>query len=311
MKLCFRLPITVYLEMEVLVESTICNGTPVYFKATPAKKESQSPFTILLLHNGGTDHSIWSTVAEILSEKHPLIQVDWPGYGECRGEPKEHGLADYADILSTFIKNNKLTSVVLVGNCLGSGAALEYCIREKGEGIHAMVLFNVLVPRTLSSMCRFFYHWANSPLNVFYHEVSKRLYTPKPLAGVVVKSQLKNAKLVSSETINHLKKLYTDSSNIQNLALLLGTMNKSKHLNRMKMPYYFPKTVVVWGDKNRILPLKKGEGFVNDFGPTEYRVLNGGHLVMLEQAEKSAEVILNTIERHEITDQHPQFKEMP
>ncbi len=277
------------------MESTICNGVPVYFKATPARNESQSPYTIILLHNGGTDHSIWSSVTEILSEKYRVVQVDWPGYGESRVEPTQHGLADYADILSAFIKENKFSSVVLVGNCLGSGAALEYCIRERGEGVHAMVLFNVLVPRTLGGMCRFPYHWANSSFNMSYHVVRKRMFLPKLLADAMVKLQLKNPKFVSNSAISHLKKLFTNPANIQNLLLLVEAVHKSKHLNEMKMPNYFPKTTVVWGDKNRVLPWRKGKSFVNDFKPTELKVLNGGHLVMLEQAEESAEVILNSI----------------
>jgi len=285
-----------YLELEILMESTICNGIPVYFKATPAKNESQSPLTIILLHNGGTDHSIWSDVTEILSEKYPVIQLDWPGYGERRGEPEpEHGLGDYGDILSDFIKEHKLTSVVLVGNCMGAGASLEYCLREKGEGIQAMVLFNVLLPRTLGAPSQLLYHWANLPLSALYNKVRMRLSTPKPIAIAAVKAQLKYPKLVSDEAINHLVTLNMDPANIQNLGLLVSAMHKSEYLHRMEMPGYFPKTVVVWGDKNRVLPLKNGNSFANDFKPTEYKVLDGGHLVMLEKAEECAEVILDAV----------------
>ena len=277
------------------MESTICNGVPVYYKTVPARNASPSSNTIVLLHNAGTDHTIWSTVAEILSEKHSVIQVDWPGYGKHRTELQQYGLADYADILSIFIKKNKLTSVVLVGNCLGSGAALEYCARVKGEGIHAMILFNVLVPRTLGLMGRFFYHWANSSLNMLYNGVRKNLYTPGLLAGVAVRYQIKNSNLVPNDAINHLKKLNIEPENIQNLGLLVEELYKSNHLNAIKMADYFPKTMIVWGDKNRVLPWKKGRSFVKDFGPTGHTVLDGGHLVMLEQAEKSADIILETI----------------
>lgn len=283
------------------MESTICNGIPVYYKTVPARSASPSPFTIVLLHNAGTDHTIWSAVTEILSEKHPIIQVDWPGYGKHRTELQQHGLADYADILSIFIKENKLTSVVLVGNCLGSGAALEYCTRVKGEGIHAMVLFNVLLPRTLGLMGRFFYHWANSPLNILYNGVRKTLYTPKPLASVAVKYQIEKPTLVPNEAINHLKELNTKPENIQNLGLLVESLYKSNHLDNIKMADYFPKTMIVWGEKNRVLPWKKGKSFVNDFGPTEHAVINGGHLVMLEKAKESAAKILKTVQHIDLS----------
>jgi len=57
------------------------------------------------------------------------------------------------------------------------------------------------------------------------------------------------------------------------------------------MPDYFPPTMVIWGDQNKVLPLSSGKSFVQDFGPTEFHVENDGHLIMLEQPQICAENI--------------------
>jgi pimeloyl-ACP methyl ester carboxylesterase len=277
------------------MKTIICNGIPVRYRTCLTKNESKNSITIICLHNAGTDHSIWSPIAEILSEKYTVIQLDWPGYGENRGEPKGHGLGDYADILFNFIEQCELKSVVLVGNCLGSGTALEYCIRSKGAGIHAMVLFNVLLPRTLGLDGEFFFRWSGSRFNKLYHKFRESLFVPGPLTGAVVRYQIKNPGKVSADIKEHLKKLNAAPANVRNLGLLIEALNKSTRLNSLKMLDYFPPTMVIWGDKNRVLPLQKGEKFVWNFGPSDFQVLNGGHLVMLEQPNESAAKIFEFI----------------
>ncbi len=158
------------------METLICKGIPVYYLTRLVKNESKNAITIICLHNAGTDHSIWSPLAEILSEKYSVIQIDWPGYGDNRSDPKKHGLEDYADILSYFIEQSELKSVVLLGNCLGSGAALEYCIRSNGLGIHALILFNVLLPRTLGWDGKMFFRWAGSRFNKLYHKFRESIF---------------------------------------------------------------------------------------------------------------------------------------
>lgn len=280
------------------MEKIVCDGVSLHFWVRSARVKPASSFTIIFLHNAGADHSIWSPVVDMLSDYYNVIQFDWPGYGELRNDPKGHALVDYADILSSIIAQQRLESVVLIGNCLGSGTALEYCIRNKGQGIKAMILFNVLVPRTLSWYGRFFLNWSKSNLRYLYKKFRENLFVPWPFAGLAVKHQVKNIDCISVPTQEHLKKLYGDPRNIQNIGALIESLSESYHLDSLRMLDYFPPTMVIWGDKNKVLPLSCGKSFIQDFGPTEFYVENGGHLVMLEQPQICAENIQRFIDSH-------------
>jgi len=265
------------------LEKIICNGVPVHYRFRPAKVKSAGAPTLIFLHNAGTDHSIWSPVVDMLSDTYNLAQLDWPGYGNLRSDPKGHTLGYYADILSLFIAQHDLRSVVLVGNCLGSGASLEYCVRQKGQGIQAMILYNVLVPRTLGMVGRFFLYWSQSGLRDLYRKLRENLIVPRPCARLATRYQVKNMDCIPDPAKEHLTELYADPSNIRNLGALVESLSTSKHLDTLRMPAYFPPTMIIWGDKNRVLPLSCGSRFVRDFKPTEFHVESGGHLLMLEQ----------------------------
>lgn len=272
------------------------NPSPILnFKKIAAKSTPSSQLTVVFLHNGGTDHSIWLDTAEIVSAKYPCVLLDWPGYGRIRTNVDGYGFAEYAKVLETFLQQQGLKQVVLVGHCMGSGISLEYCRNRKGQGIQAMVLFNVLVPSTLNTMERLLYRWANSSFKDSYNSVKNWLRTPKAFAKISVAYQLLHGKLVSEAHIDHLKKLSMDPANTRNLGSLLANLSKSEYLDELQKPDYFPNTYIYWGSKNRVLPLKKGMQFIKRFRPNHHQVIEGGHLVMLEQTKVCAELILNAI----------------
>lgn len=272
------------------------NPSPILnFKKIDAKSTPSSDLTVVFLHNGGTDHSIWLDTAEIVSAEYPCVLIDWPGYGINRTNVDGFGFPEYAKVLDTFLQQLDLKEVVLVGHCMGSGISLEYCGNKKGQGIQAMVLFNVLVPSTLNTMGRLLYRWANSSYKNSYHGVKNRLRTPKAFAKISVAYQLLHGMLVSEAQIDHLKKLSMDPANTRNLGSLVAGLSKSEYLNELEKPDSFPNTYIYWSSKNRVLPLRKGLQFIKRFKPNHHQVIEGGHLVMLEQPKTCAELILNAI----------------
>lgn len=261
-----------------------CNGVDVHYWARPAATQTMQQPTLVFLHNAGTDHSIWEPVAKLLADRYGTVLVDWPGYGERRGHPNGHSLGDYATVLSSLLEQLSLGPVVLVGNCLGSGAALEYCQQKQREEVKALALFNVLVPRTLGIDGRLVLRWSKSKGQYFYQLLQKHIRLPKRLGGLIVRYQLQKPSLVPKPVFQHLKKLNETPENIRNLGGLVGALKESPHLNRIKMDEAgLPPTMVVWGKKNRVLPLSAGRSFVKQFAPMEFHVEDGGHLLMLEK----------------------------
>jgi pimeloyl-ACP methyl ester carboxylesterase len=277
---------------DTMPEKLNCNGVDVSYWSRRATAPSGQQPTLVFLHNAGTDHTIWMQVAGSLNEQFDTILVDWPGYGEDRGTPKGNSLSYYADVLSTFLEQLSLGPVILVGNCLGSGAALEYCSRHKPTDVQALALFNVLLPRTLGADGRFIVGWSKSKGQGIYEVLQKNIVVPKLLAGFIVRYQLERPARVKESVFQHLKNLNETPDNARNLAGLVGNLKESFHLDTLKMKDSgLPPTMVVWGKKNRVLPLSAGRSFVDNFCPDEFHVEDGGHLVMLELPQICAERI--------------------
>lgn len=282
---------------DVTSEALVCNGVEVRYWARSATNSAESAPTLIFLHNAGTDHTIWKPVADLLSERFDTVLLDWPGYGESRSEPNGHSLGDYGEVLSSFLDQKAFSSIVLVGNCLGSGVALEYCQRNMPKEVRALVLFNILVPSTLGIHGRFVFGWSKSNWQGVYNKIQQKIVVPKQLGSLIVRYQLKSRSRVSNSLFRHLVKLNESPENVRNLGGLVGSLKQSEHLDSIAAGNGLPRTMVVWGKKNRVLPLSAGKRFVESFGPEEFHVEDGGHLVMLEQPAICAKRIETFIER--------------
>lgn len=112
----------------------------------------------------------------------------------------------------------------------------------------------------------------------------------------MVAHHLKYPQKVDVATRAELAALYADRANIQNLGMLVEALHTSAHLDHYSLPPDFPPTMVLWGGSNRVLPWTAGERFVARLKPTNSCVLDGGHLVMLEQPDLCAEHILSFVQ---------------
>lgn len=278
------------------MNSVNCNGVSLRYVEKLSQSNSSNP-ALVFLHNAGTDHTIWNPVADILSKNYNVYQLDWPGYGQERSTVSDHSLSGYANLLAEFLKIIPEKDLVLVGNCLGSGTSLEYCLNTKDDRAKALVLFNVLVPMTLGLEGKLFFAWSGSPLQPFFQMVKNNLFLPELMQGVPVQYQIHNEASVHPDTRHYLKSLYSDPDNIRNLGSLVEALHSSESLNNPLKPKNFPPCKIIWGEQNRVLPVQDGRKFAKNFKPTEFEVLEGGHLVMLEQPELSAQKIDDFIRR--------------
>jgi len=270
------------------MKSLICNGSKVSYQGF-GNPENPS---ILFLHNGGSDHSIWSPIAERLVNTHYILSLDWPGFGQSETTPSDFSLQAYTQVLTEFIDQLQLKNITLVGHCLGSATALNYCRSVNGQGIKSLILFNVLTPKTLSHSANLFIQAKQRPLlNGVYKWLENKFPQSKIARSYVVNYQIKNGNKVSGKSKKHLSNLYIGPRNIHNLVSLAEALPSFKNLDSLEKTEEFPPTLVIWSKKNKVLPYKQGKSFIKHFKPDETVILNGGHLVMLEKEGECAGLI--------------------
>lgn len=248
-------------------------------------KKSGSGKPVIFLHNGGNTHIIWNHQLDYFSGSRTCFAFDLPGYGLSANPDATFPLELYTDFLDAFIEEKNLAPVTLVGNCVGSATSLTYAMK-KPENVGKLILFNVLTKATV---------WGGILGTIFKMtepapSIRPRLrqwfgnwIVPKPFAHVSVMSQFGNSGYRERELINELKKNYAQRGPIGALTDILVDIESFVPMDNFSIPEKFPETLVIWGEKNRILPLKAGQTLCAKLKPKKMEVIKGGgHIVMHE-----------------------------
>lgn len=85
---------------------------------------------VVILQGWGTHMGIYDTVAESISSKYRVVQLDFPGFGDSE-EPKEPwAVSDYADFIVEFMKELGIEKATLLGHSYGGRVIIKLASRE-------------------------------------------------------------------------------------------------------------------------------------------------------------------------------------
>ena len=72
-----------------------------------------------------------------------------------------------------------------------------------------------------------------------------------------------------------LKKLYRQKGQLGAVIDILVDIESFVPMDNFEIPKKFPPTLVIWGEKNRILPLKAGQKLCETLKPYKFGVIKG------------------------------------
>ncbi len=93
---------------------------------------------LLLVHGLGGSWRSWDPVLDGLAAQREVIAVDLPGFGRTPPLPGEVSIATLTDAVESFIKEQELDGVDIVGSSMGARMVLE--LARRGVGGHAVAL---------------------------------------------------------------------------------------------------------------------------------------------------------------------------
>lgn len=101
------------------------------------RREGQGP-KLLLVHGLGSNSESWSPILESLAEHREVIAVDLPGHGRTPSLAGPTTVASLADALESFIADEQLEGIDLVGSSVGARLVLELARRGSGGAVVAL-----------------------------------------------------------------------------------------------------------------------------------------------------------------------------
>jgi len=235
-------------------------------------------YPLLILHGWGSNSERWQRVKELLGEKGiEVLVLDLPGFGIIPSPPKPWGREDYIDWILQKVKEKNWEKFNLLGHSFGGGLAVKMATNFS-EKIDRLILCAPAIIKRKSIKTYLFYWLAflgrrifSLPgLKIFYPQAQKLVYK---LAGA---RDYYVADGIMKETMKKIGKE-------EDLEMVL---------ERIKTP-----TLILWGKKDDVLPLKDAYRIKEKIKRSQLRVLPGArHSPHREAPEELSKILVSFLQ---------------
>lgn len=228
---------------------------------------------VLILHGWGSCAKNWNQVKKILEiSGYKVFLPDLPGFGQ-NPEPKNvWSIDNYVSWLEDYCEKENLSQIFVLGHSFGGAIAIKFTLKntEKVKGLFliapALVRVKTFKKKILKKIAKIFYFLPKKIKKIIYQRIIKSDYPLEP--GIMRETYLKIIKEDLSEVLHKIK----------------------------------TQTIIVWGEKDKITPIKEAYLIKNKIknGPfwelskVKLEIIpNIGHNPHREAPEKLAGIIIN------------------
>ena len=231
------------------------------------------PTPIVLLHGTSASLHTWDGWVERLKDERRVIRFDMPGFGLTGPSPNnDYTMENYTATVIAVLDYLNVKSVVLGGNSLGGNVSWNTAVRYP-DRVERLVLVDSSGYQFKPTSIPIGFKIARIPMmNKLMEKV-----LPRGIVEDSVKNVYGNPLLVTPELVDRYFDLTTRTGNRQALAYRLNQMQPGQFVERLseiKIP-----TLILWGDKDQLIPLEMGLRFDKDIKNSQLvRFNNLGHV---------------------------------
>ncbi len=252
---------------------------------------------VVLIHGLGDEASrSWDDLIERLKNDYFIFTLDLPGFGRSSKLNALYSPRNYARLIRLLSAKILNRPFHLVGHSMGGAIALQYT-HDYPSDVTTLTLIDAA-----GILHRLAYTKYLAPLGIDkllddYNFLSSRLVTD--FAGTVLSELEKKTPIDMNYLLNfHLFResvLQSDPGMIAGLALVMNDYS------RVPETIHQP-TLIVWGDQDRVAPLRTGE-VLRALMPNARLALlpGGGHMAFVEQADRFNRLLLEHLQRKQPT----------
>ena len=234
------------------------------------------PLPIVLLHGTSSSLHTWQGWTEALSGQRRVIRMDLPGFGLTGPNPEnDYSIERYVAFVTALADQLGLQHFVLGGNSLGGQIAWATAVAQP-QRVASLILVDA---------SGYAFESSTSPITV---PIGFMLARIKPLAPLVehtlprglvqqsIQAVYGDPSKVTPALVNQYYDLSLRAGNRQALIRRIeqGYTGDTQALAQLKLP-----TLILWGGRDRLIPLEFGERFARSIGGSKLVVFDDlGHV---------------------------------
>ncbi len=224
------------------------NGQEVYFQSI-----GKGP-SLILLHGWGNDVSSFWPITEKLKDSFMLYLIDLPGFGRSSLPNKPWFVKDYANLIVSFIKDQRIKNPILLGHSIGGRIAIKIAANN---------------PKTLSKLILEYSAEKKKKrtfLNLFVFAAAKFIkYLIPNIFNFKLKLRHKLYKTIESD--------YETAGNLRETFLNIIKEDLISDIKKIKI-----ETLILWGEKDQ------NEASSLQHAKTMYQLIENSRLELIEDA---------------------------
>ena len=253
-------------------------------RGTIAYDERGTGNPIVMLSSGAHDRHDFDRLRELLPGDLRSIAPDWPGHGESPAGNEPASAMGFADVAEEVVGRLAPEGAIVLGNSVGGFAAARLAIRRP-ELVLGLVLVDSggFLPR--SPQVRAFCALMARPrfLRAIYPWFANRYMRPRGEAD-------RRARDVGIATTRQDPGLAAVSG-------LWRSFSSPEHDLRKEAASIQAPTLVIWGKKDPVIPLKAGRTIAATIPGAQLELLDTGHAPQVSDPEGFASAFLPFAER--------------
>ncbi len=241
----------------------------------------KSDVTLVLVHGFGGSKDNWSRMVKHLDDTYHVIVPDLPGHGESVSKlDLGYTTTEQAKRLGAFLKAKNIQNFHLVGHSMGGAIALR-TVKQNVKNIRSLILIDAMGM-----------HKTKSLGDLLVEESAQN-----PLYDVCTKERLETLLSYSMNKMPYIPEIFKDvmlADKCERKALekvMYYDLFKDVKLDAIVQSITLP-TLILWGEKDKIIHVDNGKLLHDTINKSQLCIFKEvGHIPMLEDPEKTAEVI--------------------
>jgi pimeloyl-ACP methyl ester carboxylesterase len=227
---------------------------------------------VVLLSSGAHDRHDWDGLRDLLSPHYRSIALDWPAHGESPAGDGAATAMRFADIAEEAVERLTPGGAVVVGNSVGGFAAARLALRRP-ELVRGLVLVDsggflgrppqVRVFCALMSRPRF--------LRAIYPWFANRYMRPRS-------DEDRRVRDLGIATTR-------EDPGLRAVSELWGSFTSPEHDLRTQAASIATPTLILWGKRDPVIPLKVGRKLAATIPDAELTVFDTGHAPQVSDPE--------------------------